>query len=186
MRRLALTALLAALAGCASPDPTYYTLAEVPGATSSVPDAVHSIELRRPGIAGYLDRAEIVRSSAGYRLDVVSNERWGEPFGDMLGRVLAQDLAQRLPGVAVFTEAGALSADADLLVELDVQRFDVDADGNATLLAQIALSHGRTHANLRTRALRLTTPAPHGTTGQAQAMSTALGQLADQIAALAR
>ena len=192
---LPLVALVcAALSGCASPDPSYYTLASVPGAVlpagaaqSPAAAAVQSIELRRPGIAGYLDRAEIVRGSAGYELSIAGNARWGEPFGDMLGRVLAQDLSQRLPGVAVFTEAGAISSDADLILELDVQRFDTDASGNVVLAAQVALSHGRAHTQPVTRAFRLSAPLPGpGTAQLAATMSALLGQLADAIALLAR
>ena len=192
----------AALAGCASPDPTYYTLASVPGPTVpgptvpgptvSMPASGHSpaffsIELRRPGIAGYLDRAEIVQGSAGYQLAIAGNARWGEPFGDMVGRVLARDLSQRLPGIAVFTEAGAISSDADLILELDVQRFDTDANGAVVLAAQVALSHGRAHSQAVTRGFRFTVPRPGpGTAQLAAAMSALLGQLADAIAPLAR
>jgi len=120
-------------------------------------------------------------------LAIAGNARWGEPFGDMVGRVLAQDLAQRLSGIAVFTEAGAISSDADLVLELDVQRFDTDASGEVVLAAQSALSHGRAHSLAQTRAFRFTAPLRGpGTAQLAAAMSALLGQLADAIAPLAR
>ena len=57
----------------------------------------------------------------------------------MLGRVLTEDLVERLPGAAVFSESGAISTRPDLVLEIDVQRFDTDATGTLVLLAQVAV-----------------------------------------------
>ncbi len=174
------------LAGCASPDARLYTLAVVNG-TPHTGAPLGSIELLRPGIAGYLDRAEIVRSNANFELHQAAFERWGEPLGEMIGRVLAEDLSQRLPGTAVFTEAGALSSDPDLKLEVDVQRFDLDGTGHLVLIAQAAVSRGRTHDQIATRSFRIgVTPEDGSTRGQAAAMSQALGQMADAVAGMVR
>jgi uncharacterized lipoprotein YmbA len=114
-----------------------------------------------------------------------SGERWGEPLGDMIGRVLAEDLNQRLPGTSVFTEAGSISADATLRVELDVLRFDLDASGTVVLLAQVAMQRG--HDPAATRSLQLTArPAGDGTPDLVTAMSGLVGQLADEVAGMVR
>ncbi len=183
--RLALACLLTApVIGCASPDPTYYTLAVVAG--TALPGPAMSIEVRRPGLAGYLDRSDVVLRSADYRLDVNSQMRWAEPLGDMVGRVLAQDIGQRLPGSSVFTEAGAISAVPDLRVEVDVERFDADAGGTVVLEAELALERGVTHRPLAARHVRLTAPAGPGAGGLAASLSGLLGGLADQVATDAR
>lgn len=177
----------APLAGCtASPEPRLYTLAALPG--EARPGGPATIELRRPGLAGYLDRPEIVRAAGPFRVDLAGAERWAEPFGDMLGRVLAENLTQRLPGSTVFTEAGGLSADADAVLELDVQRFDVDAAGQAVLLAQLAVRHsGSRRVAPRARTVRLTVPAGStATLAVVTAMSGAVAQLADTAAAMLR
>ncbi len=178
--------LLAAVAGCTrSPDPTLYTLAPVPG--EPLRGGPGTVELRRPGLAGYLDRPEIVRASGPYQVGIAGAERWAEPFGDMLGRVLAEDLTQRLPGSTVFTEAGGLSADGDAVVEIDVQRFDADAEGRVTLLAQAAVRRPGRRRVGQTRAVRLDVPArPAATADIVAAMSATLGQLADAVAAMLR
>ena len=182
LRATAAFAMLLAMAGCASPDPAQYTLRAVPGqAALGGPVAV---KIARPGLAGYLDRPEIVRDSSSSRLDLKSGERWGEPLGDMFGRVLALDLEQRLPGSSVFTEAGTISVDPTATVELDVQRFDLDPAGSVVLLAQVAIEQGRSHDPSGTRSIRVTAqPAGAGTPDLVSAMSVALGQMADQIAA---
>ena len=95
-RRMLLAGL--ALAGCASPDPELYRLVAVPGAPRA--GAPRLIELRRVGVPAYLDRSQIIRAVAESRLEALG-ARWAEPFGDMVTRVLAEDLMQRLTGTTV-------------------------------------------------------------------------------------
>ncbi len=176
-------ALAGAAQACASPDVAYFTLAAVPGAPRRGGPA--QVELRRPGLAGYLDRPEIVRSNSPYSLRVISMERWGEPLGDLFTRILAEDLNNRLPGSSVFTSTGSITAEADATVEMDIQRFDADPSGQVVLLAQVAVSRGRTRATAATRVVRLTVqPTGPGTADLVAAMSMALGQLADVLAAM--
>lgn len=175
-------AVPAALAACASPEPALYALAVMPGTTR--PAGRGTLKLRRIGLAGYLDRPQIVRTGSDYRLVVDSGERWGEPVDDMMARILAEDLTQRLPGRTVFTSAGTLSADADATVEIDLQRLDADGTGTVTLLAQVAVDPSRGRQG-GVRTVRLTSPAGGSATPSiVAAMSKLVGQLADQIAAM--
>jgi len=172
-------------AACTSPEPAYYTLAAVPGVPQRGGPA--TVELRRPGLAGYLDRPGIVRSNSAYSLLVTGSERWGEPLGDLFARILAEDLNSRLPGSSVFTSAGSITAEADATVETDIQRFDADPSGQVVLLAQVAVSRGLARGSAATRVVRLTVqPASARTADLVAAMSTALGQLADTLAAMLR
>ena len=107
--RLAVFGLLAiALAACSSSPPALYTIAPVQGpAQTGAPPVV---VLQTIGLARYLDRSQIVRSSEANRLDVQNNDWWGEPLGAMLSRVLTEELTQRLPQSTVINEAGAVTA----------------------------------------------------------------------------
>ena len=177
--------LLLGVASCSSPDPTYYTLNPVSG--TALPGGAVSVEVRRPGLAGYLDRSDIVLKSASYKLAVNSQLRWAEPLGDMVGRVLSQDLSQRLPGSSVFSESGAISAEPGVRVEVDVLRFDADASGAVVLQAEVAVERGTTHQPLATRHVALSAqPAGPGATELAASLSGLLGGLADQVAAAIR
>ncbi len=178
-RRLVLVGLLAALpVACTSPNPSLYTLAVVPGAEHS--SAPHVIELRAIAIAHYLERSQIVRSSEDFRLDVLGNDWWGEPLDAMLGRVLSEELTQRLPGSTVYGENGAINAQAGATVAINVQRLDANAAGAVMLTAQVAVSSGRDNA---TRTVSYTAPPNSGGTGGlVSAMSVAVGQLADTVA----
>jgi uncharacterized protein len=172
---------LLALAACSSPEPAFYTLEPVQGAIVSAPARV--IEVVRPGLAGYLDRSDIVVKNAGYRLQLTSGARWAEPLGDMIGRVVAQDISQRLPGSSVYAESGAIGADPELRVELNVQRFDQTGDGVVRLIGEVAIEQGRGHRLLHTRQLDVQGQAqPGNVAALAAAMSGLLGQVADQVA----
>lgn len=181
MRRRPILLLPALLAACASPTFDLYTLGAVAG--TPVQTGPRSIELRRVGLAGYLDRPEIVREAADYRLLVTDRDRWGEPLGRMIERVLTEDLVQRLPDAAVFAETGAISVQPDTILEIDIQRLDGDADGSVVLLAQVAIRRDGTHRPTTARTVRLAqTPSAPGTAGLVAAMSAALAQLADELA----
>lgn len=171
------------VAGCASPDPVLYRLTPVPGPERRGAPAL--IELRQLGLPGYLDRPQLIRAAAESRLEVVGGARWGEPLGDLAGRILAEDLMQRLPGSSVFTETGTLRGEPGLTIEVEVQRFESGPDPVVHLLAQVALrTPGR--RNSRAQVVRLEVPVSGaGTGGIVAAMSAALGQLADAIAGLA-
>ncbi len=111
-----------------------------------MPARRRSSQLRAIAIAHYLERSQIVRSSEGYRMDVLSNEWWGEPLDTMMGRILVQELNQRLPGSTVYGDSGAISTPADATVEINLQRFDLDRDGAVLLAAQVAVD-GRESAS---------------------------------------
>jgi uncharacterized lipoprotein YmbA len=184
-RRSALLLFVGAgLAGCASAEPDYYRLSPQPpaGGTAPAPRAPRMVELRRIGLARYLDRSEIVRGGGGAKLDVLEGERWAEPLGDMLSRVLAENLTLRLPGSTVFVESSALSLQGDVTVEVEVLRFEADASGAVTLSAQLALrSEGRAERR-PTRSFVTTAPVSGtGTGALVAAMNTALAALANAV-----
>jgi hypothetical protein len=177
-----LLVLAATLVACSSPSPVLYTIAPVQGQIQSGGPKV--IVLQQIATAHYLERSQIVRSSENYRLDVMSNDWWGEPLSSMLSRVLTEELGQRLPQSTVIGETGAVSASPDATVELNVQRLDEDASGNVVLQAQASVSFkGRTGPVLRSFRFVVTPPAA-GIQGEVTAISTALGQLADGVASM--
>ena len=174
--------LVMVLAGCASPPVNLYVLAARPGGVMHAP--ARSIGVHRIGVAAYLDRPQIVRATAEFRMQVVDGERWGEPLGRMLDRVLTENLVQRLPEASIFSESGAIQADPDIILEVDVQRFDADADGTVTLLAQVAVRRaagGRAVA----RTVRLTSvPAGPGTPALVAALSAVWAEFSNTVATM--
>jgi uncharacterized protein len=183
-RRLAVLMLGAILGACSSPNPTLYTIAPVAGSEQS--DGPKVVLLQQIGLDRYLERSQIVRSSENYRLDVMANDWWGEPLSAMLSRVLVTELSQRLPRSTVISENGAVSAPADATIELNVQRLDKDASDTLVLQAQAGVTfRGRNAPALQS--FRITArPQTPDTQGEVAAISTAVGQLADGLAAMVR
>jgi len=170
------------LIACSSPDPVLYTIAPVQGPVQRAGPKV--VALQQIGTARYLERSQIVRSSENYRLDVMSNDWWGEPLSAMLGRVMIEELGQRLPQSVVIGESSGVSASPDATIELNVQRLDEDASGNLVLQAQASASFkGRAAPVLRNFRF-VVTPPTQGTAGEVNAISTAVGQLADGLASM--
>jgi uncharacterized lipoprotein YmbA len=154
-RRFAL-ALPILAAACSSPEPNYYTI--VPRTGPTQPRGPKVVVLKDIGLASYLDRKEIVKSSEGYKLDIRANDWWGESLAGLIGRVLVFELSERLPGSTVYADSGAISADPDCTVR-----------------------PRRTAARSFTISKPLATP---DTPGLVAAISDALGELADGIATM--
>src|SRR5260370_4626261 len=133
---VAVLALLPALSACApTPSPRLFTLAPQPG----TPDNRFSgtINVKRAELAKYLDRPEIVRYSDHYQLSMSEYVRWGEGLGDMVTRVLVQDLAHRLPRSQLYAASGPLALPSPAVtVEVNVDKFEPNPSGAVVLLAQ--------------------------------------------------
>lgn len=174
------------LLGCAcarSPEPRLYTLVAREGATRF--DTSLLVEVRRPHVAGYLDRREIVRSVLGQRLDLAHDALWAEPLDAMLARVLASDLALRMPKSKVVSELSTLQVTPDVRVQLDVQRFESAAE-DAVLLRALT-SVRRTASNQPPTLVPLEIEAglaDRETSTRVAALNELLGELADRIARL--
>lgn len=182
-RSMAILAAAALLSACSSsPQPALYTLAPVPG--SARPGGPRVVVVQQVVLARFLERQQIVRSSESYRLDVLSNDWWGEPLGAMLGRVLAEELGQRLPNSTVLGENDGISSSPEATIELNIQRLDKNAAGALILQAQAGVVFkGKGSPVLR--AFRFSVmPATDDVSAQVAASSAAVGQLADGLAGM--
>ena len=168
------------LAGCGASDPGYYTLTPWPGLAK--PGGPRTVEVRTPSVAPYLDRDFIVRNDRDYRLKLDSRAAWASPLPDMIGRILALDLGQRLPGTTVVAQGGGISTDPLALVELDISRFLEDTAGRAEILAALSV-HPPGSGAFSSRTLNLSrTPDNSGIAFLVAALSALLGEVADNAA----
>ena len=182
-RRLACLALPAFAAGCgASPDPALYTLQMKSGPV--LPAGPKVVQLRDIGLPGYLDRREIVRSSADYKLGVMSNDWWGESLASMLSRVIILGLSQRLPASRIYAEGGSIAADPNAVLGVNIQRMDLDASGSLELIAQGAVEFNRPARSASRTFHILKAPPTNTVAGQVAATSDAVAELTDGLANL--
>jgi uncharacterized protein len=90
----------------------------------------------------YLDRTELVTRLTSNQLRVEDLELWAEPLRDSVPRILEQNLAsllgpgqvQRLPWTATTTP--------DLIVSVELRRFEKTARGSVELAAQWKIATG--------------------------------------------
>jgi len=97
-----LLALVILLAGCgASPPSKFYVLTADPVPPRAAATATgNTVALGRITLPGALDRPQIARRRGANEIVFSEEERWAGPLDDMMRRVLADDLAARLPAAA--------------------------------------------------------------------------------------
>lgn len=172
------------LTGCAaSPPARFYTLDPVAPLSNPPATAALTVQVAAVRIPGILDRQEMVRESAPETLELSDRNRWGAPLGQMMQRVLTQDLAARLPGSTLLGPT-ALPPAGSRIVAVDVLRFDAGPSGEIVLQGSWTLLAAGNDRPLASHSVNLASAGPIGDYAeQAAAMSRLLGRLADRIAA---
>jgi uncharacterized protein len=141
--------------------------------------------VRTISIPGYLDRPGIVKRAGDFSLDIHTNDIWAEPLADMLQATMVEDLTQRMPRTTVIGSGGSIGANANLIVETNILRFDPNPDGTLTLQAQVAVRDGESLLIIVTRTIQETGPANEPVVANIVAsMSTLWGAAANDIATL--
>jgi len=171
--------------GCASSPPMhFYTLSQVPAA-SRLTAAVNTVPVRldRVTIPMELDRAQIVRRLDATRLQIIEDDRWAAPLEDSIRRVLSDDLATRLPAGLVADPNEPSIGEKRQSLAIDVRDFYGDVSCAVTLRAAWVLKPPDSPGSLGTEEIHI--PAGNSCVPSAlpEAMSQALGQLSDRIAA---
>ena len=174
------SAMLAA--GCLGGNaPTrFYVLA--PGEMTAVTAPALAVGLGPIGLAGYLDRPQIVTRPAADKIDLGEFDQWGEPLRDGVSRVLAEDLARQMPSakISVFPWRGLEQIRYQVVV--NVTRLDGPSGGDLTLEARwrILDNAGKEMTAKTTRISEPTGAAGYSPT--VSAMSRALAALSREIA----
>lgn len=178
-RRDAMPLLAAAVAGCGLSDGPLYTLTPEPG--PMLTGAPRNVAVRGVSLPQFLQRQDIVRSSAAPLAWGPPSEWWAEPLDVMIGQVLALNLIQRLPGTRVFLDLQAPHTATDAWIDLSILRFDTERTGEAVVQAQVQVIG---HWLLTRLAWKRVTPANGSTQALAVALSIALARFSDLVAAL--
>ena len=180
--RLPVLVLVLAIAGCgSSPRTQFYTLDAVPAEGAiTVASGTNRVEVGHVGLPATLDRQSMVRQGSGDHLVISDQDRWAAPLDELTRRALTGDLRDRLPPGTVLAPGDPTPPGTRTLV-LNVARFMPDASGHVTLTADWSWQAPGKSAVPRHEAIHVTT---HGQGGEAvaDAMSRALGELADRIA----
>lgn len=180
--------LVGSLAGCASPEPRYYSLAPVGASQPALPAASATppvsqplwIEVAPVRVPERLNRPQLVVQAGDGSLDVLDLSRWAAPLPDELRDALAQRLQSRLGAIDVYQQ-GQSNGDPVYRITTEVARLDADPGNRlgATINWSVrrmpdgAAVAGRLDADL---------PAPGGVDGVVAAMRQVVSDTAGQIA----
>lgn len=174
-----------ALASCGtSPKTHYFTLAAIPAGAQSTVAITSPVTVAAVHVPPSLDRREMVRRTGENTVDISSQDRWSAPLGDMIRRVLSQDLAARLTeGKVVPPDSPAPPHTAQIV--LSIAQFGPDGSGSSVLEGSWSLLKQDRNAPLLRRAIALKIDSSTaGGSGQAAAMSQLLGELANRMAGI--
>ena len=182
--RLAAIAALMMVGACGSSPPTrFYTLDPVPPPHASTPGSGVPVQVGQVTIPAALDRLSFVTRASPNRIEVSDQDRWAAPLDTMIRRVLAANLGARMSGARVVMPGDPTPPGQVLTVMLNVREFVGDTQGKVQLDADWSVLDRNQHP-LFTRQASITQEAGSGQAGPiAAAMSDALAELSDQIAA---
>lgn len=170
--------LLLLLASCASDVPDYYTLATVGG--PQVSDKKFVIEVQKPGVDEAIDVPQMVKEDNGGRTLYDNKALWSEPLANMVERVVAEDLAQRLPGSSVVTASGDTPVRPQYLVAMDIRKFGINKKGDAAIEIMVAIN--TPSAPGKSQLATFAESVPGTAVAKVHSLSGLLAALSDQIA----
>jgi len=181
-RLLIATGLSALLAACASAPTRFHTLDPIPPATAPVQRApMTPVRVESVVVPPELDRAQIVRRAGPGRLDLADNDRWAGALDALARDALASDLALRLPPGATVREDDPAPPRSLRRIDVVIERFEGTTTGPVTLIATWTLLGDGPAQALARHEERIEVPAGGDIDGTVNAMSAALGILADRI-----
>jgi uncharacterized lipoprotein YmbA len=174
--------LLLAATGCAATTPTrYYQMVPVVDPAVAAKSPTRLLALAQVQFPEYLDRPQIVTRPTDTRVTVGEFDQWSEPLGSMFSDVLAENLRRTLGGEHVIVLPDDRGFSPSMELDLNVLRFDVDADGRIALNTRWRLfdGSGRLLTTEKTDLVEQGTPGDFPSI--VDGMSRAVGALSDRI-----
>jgi uncharacterized lipoprotein YmbA len=176
---------LMVIAGCgSSPTVNYYTLHTIDTRLAQDDEDSPILALGALRMPEYLNRSQMVTRGPGAEIIVDEFNRWAEPIGEAIHRVLAGNLDVMLDSMVVvaYPTSGVLDIDYRLVGRFG--RFDADQNGKVVLEVQWGIADSAGTVRLPPRRARFESQAtnPDDPGAVAQAMSDVLAQFCRDIA----
>lgn len=135
---LIIGALLLLMVGCVggtTKASTFYLLKAMPESGATMQPGGMTVVLGPVTVPTYLKRPQIAITADDHRLHVDQFNRWAEPLGESVERVLLENLAILLTTANVYPYPQLRKGAIDYQVEVTLRRFSADSGGQATLVA---------------------------------------------------
>ncbi|KJS29420.1 MAG: hypothetical protein VR64_19730 [Desulfatitalea sp. BRH_c12] len=144
---------LAVLSGCrsASSGVAYYTLDALTAQTTPMPSAAApAIGIGAVMLPDYLDRPQLVMRTTPNALRIDEFHRWAGPLSETLPRVLAENLMVLTGSVRIARQPWDVGFQPEILVSLQIYRFEGFSDGLVRLVTAVTLTDRRAGGESRT------------------------------------
>ena len=172
--------LLVSLSACGtSPEPSYYSLATIPGTAS--PTISPTIKIHRPTLATYLDRPEFIEQKNDFQITIDDINYWAEPIDRMFERIMADDLRQRLPASHVLTDNEALSENPRFIVNLTIDHFNQTGNGMVLFEGELMVQDNNAAGRVEHIPLHVTADSDSSPQSIALNLSKLVAQTADRL-----
>jgi uncharacterized lipoprotein YmbA len=186
-----LVAVAVATTGCfgTSPPSKFFVLSASPAANAAVPSTgpEGTLGVFPTKVAEYLDRPQIVTFVGDNAVELDEFNRWAEPLGAGVTRVLSQELSSLLPGWRVLPQPWDPEVPLRARVVVNVTALGWNNRGEARLEANWAvLSSEGTQALARGRVVLRREAAGAGANAAVAATSALVTALAHDIASAVR
>jgi uncharacterized lipoprotein YmbA len=155
-------------------------MAAKPASTSA--DSQLTIGVGPVDFPDYLRRLPVVTRVAPNRIDLSDERRWAEPLDKNFVRVLSENLAALLDTQRIEKYPWSLRTKVDYQVEINVQRFETDSDGQTQLLASWIIRDGNGGKILYASQTTAGAPASSDGVSASAALSGDLATLSKEIA----
>ena len=184
---LFLTASLAAGSCGSSPPTRFYVLSPMePGQVTDTGDARLAIRIARIEMPRYVAGPEIVTRLTETHIEPATFDLWAEPIEKGVTRTLRTNLSLLLPKADVVVEPFE-SPTPDHHLFVFVERFDVDQNDTARLVARWGLTGPEPDAGFALRDVQIQRPCDgKDYDARVRALSATVGDLAREIADVVR
>ena len=171
--------------GCqSSRSASYYVLVAIPPASPPSGDASQGplVVIDPVVLPGYLDRPQLVSRGEPGELSLSQGERWSEDLSQNATRVLADDLADRIPSDRVGVLQPGSPNRGGTRLRVEISRFARNSAGQVELVARWSLrKQGEAEPHLARRSTHRVETGGSATADTVRAMSQALAELSDEI-----
>lgn len=175
-------AILLLLAGCAGKPTTYLALAPTQSPITAISTAATPIAVAHVSMPAAIDRLYLTSATGTTTLHVAAHARWVAPIDSQARTVLARDLASRIPDADILMPGDPVPETGARIVHVNVTEF-LPRPGTVVLEADWRITSSKTRKTLANGRFHVEIPSGPKPAARAEAMSTALGRLADAIAA---
>ncbi len=187
-RTTPIVALLLTIAACTilppqKDDTRYFVLNSEPAQVGPAANHRITVGLGPVTIPKYLDRPEVVTRLSDTEFKLSDTDRWGEPLGANVSRVLAADLSGQGANLEVVQMPWPRKSKFDYRVSIDFQRLETNLDGQVQVRAAWSIRNGSDNDLMQTGSSSMSLPsAANDPKAAARAMSQGVAQVASDIA----